>query len=112
MVLAAGETQAARVATAVAFLSTPCVTRSKTRAPGPTLFLRSPLGRVHETSDIIGRELGLEPAAWRDDPRLAELSYGQWEGFSWKEIEVTHPERGRMILDRLAEELAELAIDV
>ncbi len=23
--------------------------------------------------------------------RLAELSYGQWEGFSWKEIEVTHP---------------------
>ena len=61
------------------------------REPGPTVFLRSPLGRVRETSDIIGRELGLEPAAWRDDPRLAELSYGQWEGFSWKEIEVTHP---------------------
>jgi len=60
-------------------------------APGPTLFLRSPLGRVRETSAIIGRELGLDPAEWRDDPRLAELSYGQWEGFSWKEIEVTHP---------------------
>ena len=41
--------------------------------------------------EIIGRELGLDPAEWRDDPRLAELSYGQWEGFSWKEIEVTHP---------------------
>jgi broad specificity phosphatase PhoE len=61
------------------------------RAPGPTLFLRSPLGRVRETSEIIGRALGLEPGQWRDDPRLAELSYGQWEGFSWKEIEVTHP---------------------
>jgi len=61
------------------------------REPGPTLFLRSPLGRVRETSDIIGCELGLDAAAWRDDPRLAELSYGQWEGFSWKEIEVTHP---------------------
>ena len=63
------------------------------RAPGPTIFLRSPLGRVRETSEIIGRELGLDPAEWRDDPRLAELSYGQWEGFSWKEIEVTHPTR-------------------
>ena len=60
-------------------------------AHGPTIFLRSPLGRVRETSEIVGRELGLDPAEWRDDPRLAELGYGQWEGFSWKEIEVTHP---------------------
>ena len=59
--------------------------------PGSTIFLRSPLGRVRETSEIIGRELGLDPSQWRDDPRLAELSYGQWEGLSWKEIEVTHP---------------------
>ena len=60
-------------------------------APGPTIFLRSPLGRVRETSEIIGRELGLDAGEWCDDPRLAELSYGQWEGFSWKEIELTHP---------------------
>ena len=59
--------------------------------PGPTRFLRSPLGRVRETSEIVGRELGLDPAEWQDDIRLAELSYGQWEGFSWKEIEATHP---------------------
>ena len=61
------------------------------REPGPTIFLRSPLGRTRETSEIIGRELGLDPAEWRDDPRLAELGYGEWEGFSWKEIEVDHP---------------------
>ena len=61
------------------------------REPGPTVFLRSPLGRVRETSEIIGRALGLDPAEWRDDPRLAELSYGQWEGSSWKEIELTYP---------------------
>ena len=61
------------------------------RSPGPTVFLRSPLGRVRETAEIIGRELGLEAGQWRDDSRLAELSYGQWEGSSWKEIEVTHP---------------------
>jgi probable phosphoglycerate mutase len=59
--------------------------------PGPTRFFRSPLGRARETADIIGCEIGLDPAEWRDDPRLAELGYGQWEGFNWKEIEVTHP---------------------
>jgi broad specificity phosphatase PhoE len=61
------------------------------REPGPTVFLRSPLGRARETSEIVGRELGLAPTDWRDDIRLAELAYGEWEGFSWAEIEVTHP---------------------
>jgi probable phosphoglycerate mutase len=61
------------------------------REPGPTIFLRSPLRRVREASEIIGDELGLDPAAWRDDARLAELSYGDWEGFSWKEIEARRP---------------------
>jgi len=57
----------------------------------PTLFLRSPLGRTRETSLIVGRELGLDPARWRDEPRLAELGYGDWEGFSWAEIEAHTP---------------------
>jgi probable phosphoglycerate mutase len=61
------------------------------REPGPTLFLRSPLGRTRETSEIIGRELGLPSSEWREDMRLAELSYGSWEGFSWAEIEIDHP---------------------
>jgi probable phosphoglycerate mutase len=61
------------------------------REPGATIFLRSPLGRARETSEIVGREIGILPTAWRDDIRLAELAYGEWEGFSWKEIEVTHP---------------------
>ena len=61
------------------------------RAPGPIRFLRSPLGRTLETSLIVGRELGLEPGSWNDDPRLAELRYGDWEGFTWKEIEAHTP---------------------
>ena len=61
------------------------------REPGPTLFLRSPLGRTRETAEIIGQELGLDPTEWRDDPRLAELRYGDWEGSTWAEIEVSHP---------------------
>lgn len=62
------------------------------RAPGPTVFLRSPLGRTRETSLIVGRTLGLDPADWRDDIRLTELGYGKWEGFTWPEIEVDHPD--------------------
>jgi probable phosphoglycerate mutase len=61
------------------------------REPGPTLFWRSPLGRVRDTAEIIGRELGLTPNDWRIDDRLAELCYGDWEGLNWKEIEVGHP---------------------
>lgn len=61
------------------------------REPGPTVFLRSPLGRTCETASIIGRELGLDPSQWRDDPRLAELRYGNWEGSTWAEIEARHP---------------------
>jgi probable phosphoglycerate mutase len=61
------------------------------REERPTIFLRSPLGRTVETSLIVGRELGLDPSQWRDDARLVELSYGDWEGFSWKEIEAHTP---------------------
>jgi len=61
------------------------------REPGPTIFLRSPLGRTRETSEIVGRELGIASGEWREDIRLAELSYGTWEGFSWAEIEIDHP---------------------
>lgn len=61
------------------------------REPGPTIFLRSPLGRARETAEIVGRELGLAASDWRDDARLAELAYGAWEGLSWREIEETHP---------------------
>jgi probable phosphoglycerate mutase len=62
------------------------------REPGPTVFLRSPLGRTCETASIVGRELGLDPSQWRDDPRLAELRYGDWEGSTWAEIEAHTPE--------------------
>jgi probable phosphoglycerate mutase len=61
------------------------------RAPGHTLFWRSPLGRVRETAEIVGRELGLASADWREDARLRELSYGEWEGQNWQEIEARRP---------------------
>lgn len=54
-------------------------------------FLRSPLGRTRETSLLVGRELGIDPAAWQDDQRLAEHGSGAWEGLSWPEIERDRP---------------------
>ena len=65
--------------------------RELAREERPTVFVRSPLGRTRETSLIVGRALGLDPAEWRDDPRLVELGYGQWEGSSWQEIETHTP---------------------
>jgi broad specificity phosphatase PhoE len=50
-------------------------------APGRTIFWRSPLGRVR----------GLDATEWREDHRLRELSYGEWEGQNWKEIEAVRP---------------------
>jgi len=51
------------------------------REPGPTVFLRSPLGRVRETvGDHRPRARPrCRPMARRS--AAAELSYGQWEGF-------------------------------
>lgn len=78
-----GRTQAAAMGRALA--------AELARAPGPTVFLCSPLGRTRETALIIGRELGLDPGDWRDDPRLAELGYGTWEGSTGPEIELGYP---------------------
>lgn len=54
-------------------------------------FLRSPLGRTRETSLLVGRELGIDPSEWQDDPRLAEHASGAWEGLTWPEIERERP---------------------
>ncbi len=80
---ARGRTQAAAMGRALA--------AELAREPQPTVFLRSPLGRTRETASIVGRALGLDETQWQDDPRLAELRYGDWEGSTWAEIEVNHP---------------------
>lgn len=98
-------------------------------SPGPTRFLRSPLGRTRETAAIVGRALGLPDSEWQEDSRLVELGYGAWEGYSWQEISVTHPtalddwradphgycppggETHQQLRARCAEFLAEIAAD-
>ncbi len=51
-------------------------------------FVSSPLGRTRETMEIVRREMGLEPQAYRRDKRLLEISFGDWEGYTFEELRV------------------------
>lgn len=49
-------------------------------------YVASPLWRTRETMERLRAALGLDPAAYRLDERLREISFGSWEGFTWKEL--------------------------
>jgi len=49
-------------------------------------FVSSPLSRAVETMRIIRTTLDLPTAAFATDPRLAEISFGRWEGQTWPEL--------------------------
>jgi broad specificity phosphatase PhoE len=46
----------------------------------------SPLSRARATMELMRIELGLDPAAYRTDARLMEMSFGRWEGFTIGEL--------------------------
>src|SRR6266571_381641 len=54
--------------------------------PASLDFVSSPLGRTRETMERLRAALQLDPASSRTDPRLAEISFGQWEGFTLAEL--------------------------
>lgn len=49
-------------------------------------YVSSPLSRSRETMERMRTSLGLEPGAYRLDERLKEISFGRWEGLTWKEL--------------------------
>lgn len=53
-------------------------------------FICSPMLRTRETMEIIRSELGLEPADYRIDERLVEMSYGDLEGVTIFELKANH----------------------
>jgi probable phosphoglycerate mutase len=54
-------------------------------------FVASPLWRARETMEIARTAMGLDPAGYRTDDRLKELTFGEWEGFTYSDIERAHP---------------------
>lgn len=49
-------------------------------------YVASPMQRARETMTILRRELGLPPEDFRTEDRLRELTFGAWEGFTWREV--------------------------
>lgn len=54
-------------------------------------YVASPLGRTRETMEILRRTLGLPPEDYALDPRLKELTFGTWEGLTWREVRKADP---------------------
>jgi broad specificity phosphatase PhoE len=55
-------------------------------------FFASPLERARETMLLVRKACGLEPLdAFVVDDRLRELSFGDWEGLTWREVRNTDP---------------------
>jgi broad specificity phosphatase PhoE len=55
-------------------------------------YWASPLQRTRQTMELVRVALGLPPQPYRLDARLMELTFGDWEGLSWDEVEVADPE--------------------
>ncbi len=58
-------------------------------------YLCSPMSRARETMEILRRAIGLHPAHYAVDERLRELTFGDWEGRTWREVRAADPERAR-----------------
>jgi len=46
----------------------------------------SPLTRTRETAELARGAIGLHPTYYKTDIRLKELTFGTWEGLTWKEV--------------------------
>jgi broad specificity phosphatase PhoE len=51
----------------------------------------SPLMRTRETAERARTAIGLHPTYYKTDDRLKELSFGRWEGMTWKEVRLSDP---------------------
>lgn len=56
------------------------------RAAADFDYLSSPLRRARETMELMRAALGLEPDNYAVDDRLAEISFGAWEGLTLAEV--------------------------
>jgi probable phosphoglycerate mutase len=54
-------------------------------------FVASPLSRARETMEIIRAEMGLPPKDYEVDARLLEITFGELEGMTYREVETLDP---------------------
>ncbi len=56
-------------------------------------FVASPLLRARETMELVRVALGLPPDHYRAEPQLAEIAFGDWEGFTIAQLHSRDPQR-------------------
>lgn len=54
-------------------------------------FVASPMRRTRETMELARAAMGLDPAAYRTDARLVEVNFGEWQGYTFAELETDQP---------------------
>lgn len=54
-------------------------------------FVASPMRRTRETMERVRAELGLAPDAYATDDRLVEVNFGDWQGYTFDELERHDP---------------------
>jgi probable phosphoglycerate mutase len=65
--------------------------RRLARDPAALPWIVSPLERTRHTAELARRELGLPMAGYAMDDRIKELSFGRWEGMTWREVRKSEP---------------------
>jgi len=63
------------------------------RDPGTLDYVSSPLKRAGETMELLRTALGLAGEGYRRDERLAEIAFGDWEGFTIAQLHERDPAR-------------------
>lgn len=64
---------------------------SLVRDPSAFDFLSSPMLRTRETMERLRRAMGLPAEGYRVDPRLVEIHFGAWQGYTFAELEAADP---------------------
>jgi broad specificity phosphatase PhoE len=63
------------------------------RNPADFNYVSSPLGRACETMALVRPEFGLPARGYEVDQSLAEISFGEWEGFTIAQLHERDPQR-------------------
>ncbi|MGX7871885.1 histidine phosphatase family protein [Mesorhizobium sp. ORM6] len=58
-------------------------------------FVASPMKRTRETMERIRAAMQLDPDAYRTDSHLVEVNFGDWQGFTFAELEARYPGASR-----------------
>ena len=54
-------------------------------------FVASPMRRTRETMERIRAAMGLDPLDYRTDARLIEVNFGDWQSYTFAELEAKSP---------------------